>query len=95
MPLVIDASVLVKLVVEEPGTAAALALLDRDDERIAPDWALCEVGNALWNKVKFSRLLEVHAEDSLAAVPAFIDRFVAARELLGEAFRLSFRIRHP
>lgn len=95
MPLVVDASILVKLVVEEPGTSAALALLDRHEERVAPDWALVEVGNALWNKVKFSRLLQIHAEDSLRNVPAFVDRFVPAEEFLFDAFQLSFRIRHP
>lgn len=95
MPLVVDASVLVKLVVEEPGTPQALALLDRDELRIAPDWALIEVANALWNKVKFSQLLEIHAEDSLQNVPEFVDRFIPSRDLLADAFQLSFRIRHP
>lgn len=95
MPLVVDASILVKLIVEEPGSQEALGLLDRQDMRLAPDWALLEVANALWNKVKFSQLLEVHAEDGLRNAPAFLDRLVPARDLLEDALAMSFRIRHP
>lgn len=95
MPLILDASVLVKLVVEEPGSNEAVALLDRPEPRMVPDWALIETANALWNKVKYSHLLEIHAEDSLNSLIDFIDHVIPARDLSEEALRLAFRLRHP
>lgn len=94
MPLVLDASVAVKLVVDEPGTEQALAILDLPEERIAPDWMLLEAAAALWNKVKYSALLEIHAERSLDDLPRFIHRFEPSANLLIDAFSLSFRLRH-
>jgi predicted nucleic acid-binding protein len=94
MTLVLDASVALKLVVEEPGSAEALKLLDQDEARIAPDWLLIEAAAALWNKVKYSKLLEIHAEDSLASLPEFFDELPRSPDLLASAFELSFRLRH-
>ncbi len=92
--LVLDASVALKLVVEEPGTAQAFALLDLDEKRIAPDWLLMEAAAALWNKVKYSALLEIHAERSLQDMPRFFHQLVSSSELIDATFRLSFRLRH-
>ena len=47
--LVLDASVAVKWFVEEPGTAAALALLAEDESLIAPELVIAEVANVAWN----------------------------------------------
>lgn len=95
MPLILDASVLLKFVVEEPGSDQAVALLDRPEVRMVPDWALIETANALWNKVKYSHLLEVHAEDSLRSLAEFVDHVVPACDLIDEALTLAFRLRHP
>ena len=95
MPLVLDASIALKLVVEEPGTNEAVAILQRPEPRIAPDWILIEIAAALWNKVKYSRLLEVHAQDSLDGIPEFFDELVSSTSLLKSAFALSFQLRHP
>jgi predicted nucleic acid-binding protein len=94
MPLVLDASVAIKLVVEEPGTAESLGLLGREESRIAPDWLLIEAAAALWNKVKYSKLLEIHAEDSLRNLPEFFDELCPSPGLLASAFQLSFGLRH-
>ncbi len=48
MKRVIDASVALKWVLDEPGRAAADTLLD--DELIAPDLWLVEAANALWKR---------------------------------------------
>ncbi|WP_430240779.1 type II toxin-antitoxin system VapC family toxin [Neorhizobium sp. DAR64861/K0K2] len=47
---VVDASVAVKWVVEEPGTQQAMALLNRH-ELAAPDLILAECANIFWKKV--------------------------------------------
>lgn len=93
--LIVDASVAVKFVFHEPGSEEASALLAEGHDLVAPDWLLPEVASALWNKVKHSELLEVHAEHSLAAIPEFFGRLFASVDLIAEAFRLSFRLRHP
>lgn len=95
MPLILDASVLLKLVVDEAGTKEAVALLDRPASRIAPDWVFIEAANALWNKVKYSHLLERHAEEGLKSLARFVDEVVPASELVDNAVSLAFRLRHP
>ncbi len=95
MPLVLDASVALKFLVEEPGTAEALSLLDRPDKRIAPDWIAVELAGALWNKVKYSKLLAIHAERSLEEFPRYFHRLVPCQPLIGDTFRLSIRLQHP
>ncbi|WP_068072662.1 type II toxin-antitoxin system VapC family toxin [Novosphingobium lentum] len=93
--LVIDASVAFKFVVEELGSSQALAYLDTDEPLIAPDLILIEVASALWKRVKESELLELHAERSLHGLPEFFARIDRMTDYMDEAFRLSFRLRHP
>ncbi|WP_324750152.1 type II toxin-antitoxin system VapC family toxin [Sphingomonas sp. LY54] len=52
MPIVVDASVALKLVTPEAGTAEEQALLERSEERIAPDWMLVEAAGGLANKMR-------------------------------------------
>ena len=59
MSIVIDASVALKWVLNEPETGAALAL--RAEQLIAPALWLAEAANALWRHV---RLGEITAERS-------------------------------
>ena len=93
--LVVDASVAVKFVTEEPGSDAAYGIVVGTEALLAPDWLLAEVASAMWSKVKRSVLLRIHAERNLAHVPDFFARLFPASELLPEAFRLSFELKHP
>jgi predicted nucleic acid-binding protein len=95
MQCVLDASVVIKFLVEEAGSAQALALLDRAEKRIAPDWISVEVAAALWNKVKYSKLLAVHAERSLQDFPRFLHRLLPCQPLLADSFQLAIRLQHP
>lgn len=45
--------------------------------------------------MKFSKLLQIHAEYALESLPRFFTRLAPSAPLLDEAFRLSFRLRHP
>jgi predicted nucleic acid-binding protein len=49
-PLVIDASIAIKWVIEEEGTKEALAL--RNQALVAPDLLIAECANVLWKKVR-------------------------------------------
>ncbi len=95
MTLVVDASVAVKWIAREPGNEAARALFDLPDPLIAPDWLLVEAASALWTKVKRSELLQIHAEGHLRVLPDFFSRLHESTTLLQDAFRWSFRLRHP
>ncbi|MEG3086687.1 type II toxin-antitoxin system VapC family toxin [Sphingomonas sp. PB4P5] len=93
--LVVDASVAVKFVAQEDGSDAAYEIVDGPEVLIALDWTLVEVASALWKKVKFSRLLAVHAEDNLDCLPKLFERLYPAEPLLAESLKLAFRLRHP
>jgi predicted nucleic acid-binding protein len=91
--LVVDASVAIKWVIEEPGTAEALAL--RRYQLAAPDLLVPECANILWKKVRRKELSE--AEALLAArllERAEID-LAPMRPLLELATRLSIALDHP
>ena len=48
MKFVIDANVAIKWYLDEPSSEIARRLLDGDDDLIAPEHILAEVGQALW-----------------------------------------------
>lgn len=95
MKLVVDASVAVKFLVAEHDTEKARELLRTPDLLIAPDWLFVEAANTFWKKVKRSELLVVHAERHLDDLPLFFARTYRSDPLIGEAFRLAIRLRHP
>ncbi len=92
--LVIDASIAVKWVVEESGTADALILLQRT-KLIAPELLLAECANILWKKV---RKKELSAEEGLLAARILQGAEIELwpmRSLLEEATRLAVKLDHP
>lgn len=93
--IVTDSSVVVKLFAIEDGSDAARKLMASGEEFAAPDLLMIEVGNALMTKVRTSRLLEVHAERSLQSVPDIMALLYPSVELLDEAWKLAFQLRHP
>jgi predicted nucleic acid-binding protein len=92
--IVLDASVALKLVTPEPGSFEARTILDRDDERIAPDWLMVEVTSALANKVRYEGMDMSRATAALRALPLFVDRTVETAPMLEEALRLSVDVQH-
>ena len=93
MSIVIDASVALKWVFEEPGTEAALAL--RGEQLIAPAIWLAEAANALWRHV---RLGETTAAEALARMDELAKAPVATLSIephVARALRLGTEISHP
>ena len=89
MSIVIDASVALKWVLDEPGREAADALLD--EELIAPALWLLEAANALWRRSQRgeisadqarARLVELH--NAPVATAAIEDDLLAASDLATE-----------
>jgi predicted nucleic acid-binding protein len=93
--LVLDASVAVKWFVEEPGTAAAMALLAQDESLIAPDLLVAEVANVAWKHLMRGDL-ELR---QLAHVPEAVAKMFAELWptvwLASRAFEIAAELRHP
>lgn len=61
MTIVIDSSVALKWVLDEPESEAALAL--RSDELIAPSFWLAEAANALWRHARLGQISAAEAQE--------------------------------
>lgn len=72
MPVVVDASALVEVLVDSPVGRRTLDLLEQQDETVAPDLLDAEVHSALAGRVRDGRLTLDDAEaalDDLASTP--------------------------
>lgn len=92
--LVVDASVAVKFVTEEPGSDAAYEIVIGPEPLIAPDWIIAECANAIGKKVLRGELDRRAAETSFAELPRFFAKLVPAEVLLDQAFQLSLDLGH-
>ena len=93
MSLVIDASVALKWVLDEPGGAEAEALLD--EARIAPGLWLIEAANALWKRAGRG---EISPDEAAERLQALLNAPVAtprAEDDLASALSLSSQLTHP
>ena len=95
---VLDASVAVRWLVTENGSADAAALLARPTRWIAPRLMLTEVAGALHRKVSAGKLREVLAsealEELLGAVGAGEIRLAPDERVLVAAFTLATLLQH-
>ena len=93
-PRVIDASVAIKWVIDEAGSARAASLLT-GSRLVAPDLLLVECANVLWKKV---RRAELSAEEALVAIRLLQQadvELVPTRHLADQAVRLALELDHP
>ncbi len=93
MSLVIDASVALKWVLDEPGGAEAEALLD--EALIAPGLWLIEAANALWKRAGRG---EIRPDEAAERLQALLNAPVAtprAEDDLASALSLASQLAHP
>jgi len=95
MTLIVDASVAIKSLVDEPDHIAARSLLDRNEELQAPDFVLIETGNVLWKKVLRREVTEQQAADGLDSLPRLFESMVPSGLLTARALRLAIELAHP
>ncbi len=91
--LVIDASVAIKWVVEEPGTADALAL--RRNRLFAPELLIAECANILWKKVRLRELSEHEARLAARLIERADIALAPMRHLLERTVQLAIALDHP
>lgn len=90
MRLVVDASVAVKWLIEEPASELADRLLDDDHDLLAPELLLAEVLNAAWRR---QRQGDIDAAQYRAIVRRSGDLPVALRPLAPPSIRASPELR--
>ena len=93
MRIVIDASVAVKWVLDEPGSEAAAALRDR--ELIAPTLWLAEAANTLWRHARLGEISNDQAVVRFSELQNAPVGSVAIEPHLGAALKLATEIGHP
>ena len=93
MSLIVDASIAVKWVADEPDSDRARAIF-LADECCAPDLILAELGNALWKK---QRAKLVSFEQAVAALQALPDRMRLFENaaLAPRALAIATELAHP
>ena len=91
--LVIDASVAIKWVIEEVGTAEALEL--RQHHLLAPDLLVVECANVLWKKVRRKELTNEQAQLAARLLERADIELLPMRRLLEDALTLSLTLGHP
>jgi predicted nucleic acid-binding protein len=92
---VIDASVAVKWVVAEQGTAAALALRTEYGKLLAPDLLVPECANVLWKKVVRGNLLPAEARIAARLIASAEIELIPMRAYLESATALAVELSHP
>lgn len=92
--LVIDASVMVKLLVDEPLTEAARQAVATRDDCIAPDLIHVEIASALAKKVRLFGLPVAEAMAGLESYGEFIAQIVDSQAYFRDAMSLSIAIDH-
>jgi len=91
--LVIDASVAIKWLVEEPGTSEALLL--RRHRLSAPDLLTIECANVLWKKLRRKELTEEEVVLAARLLERADIELAPMRPLLTAATKLSIGLDHP
>ena len=90
---VIDASVAIKWVIDEPGTEQALLL--RRHRLVAPDLLVPECANILWKKVRRQELSEAEAMLAARLLQRAEVQLEPMRGLLEPATKLAIALNHP
>ncbi len=93
-PLIIDASIAVKWVVDEAGTAEALAL-KRTRRLAAPDLLVAECANILWKKVRRGELSPEEASLAARLLQRIDIDLRPMRPFLDAATRIAVMLDHP
>lgn len=91
MAVIVDASIALKWVIEEDGSAAARRLI-LDEELVAPDLIFVECANALWAKVRRKQIIRADAMAAFAAIEAAPISSIPGRAHAASAQAIAFEL---
>ncbi len=91
MTVIVDASVAMKWVLDEPGCEAAIALV-AGERLAAPDLMFVECANVLWKKVRRGEIEPAAARQALAAIGSASVRVIAAQTHLSDALSIALEL---
>ncbi|KAB1085832.1 type II toxin-antitoxin system VapC family toxin [Neorhizobium galegae] len=91
---VVDASAVIKWVIQETGTSEALSLLG-DNALIAPDLILVECANTLWKKVRRRELSAVEAHFGARLIEGSDLQLREMLPILNASLELAIELDHP
>lgn len=92
--IVVDASIVVKLLVNEPSSLLALQRIEHEAVRLAPDLCVLEVANAMSKKVRYDGLPVSVVMRALDTLPRVVTQFIGSSELMAAGMALSVQCRH-
>lgn len=95
MSLIVDASVAVKWFADEDGSARAESLFVDENELVAPDLILAEVGNAMWKRFRKGLLQPTQVVAAMNRVPRYFGRLFPIADLATRAAELTTILNHP
>lgn len=87
--VVLDASVLLKLFIEEPGSVEAVTAVESAEQLLAPDLLLAESSNILWKHVQRGELEATAAVELLTDILQMPIQYTPSRDLVEVALRLA------
>lgn len=93
--LITDASVLVKCIFDEVGSAAARSMLGGPLPPAAPDLASAECANAIWKRVRRRQIDGLAAHKALAVLDAVPFELLPLQPLTETALGLALEYDHP
>ena len=95
MTLIVDASVAVKWFFREADSQRALALKQRNQDLIAPELILAEIGSAAWKKRMKNEIDAAQAVFVVRQASLVFSSLVPMSELAEAAMHLSATLLHP
>lgn len=93
--VVFDASALVKLVIEERGTAEARSHFHSTEDPAAPDWCMLECAQALWKKTSRGEYPPDVMLHALAILQRIDLRLLPSGDVVDSALHLALSQKHP
>jgi predicted nucleic acid-binding protein len=92
--IVVDASIAVKWIVDEPERPSALFVRDLSVPLVAPDLMLAEFANVMRRKLRTGEVTSEQVRAGIALIKSLIDEFVPTRNLIEQALELSSELDH-
>jgi predicted nucleic acid-binding protein len=92
--IVIDASVAVKWIVNEPDSSSALLVRDLSVPLIAPDLMLAEFANVMRRKLRTKEVTSNQLDAGVSLIKTLIDEFIPTSALIESALELAKQLDH-